>query len=72
MNDWIYGMIENYIYNNYIEDEELDELSIDELDKIVKKIYNCILDDVDLENDIKSVVQDGAEWYYSHEIKKGE
>lgn len=69
MNNWIYGIIENLLYNNNVEDKDLENISEKELDNLVEKTYNCIINDGDLENEIVHLIEDGAEWYYYHVVK---
>lgn len=69
MNNWIYGVIENLLYNNNVEDEDLENISEKELDNLVKKTYNCIVNDGDLENEIIHLIEESAEWYYYHIVK---
>ena len=69
MKDWIYGIVENLLYNNLVEDEELEHIEDEELDRRIQKVCDCLIDDGDLETEIVRLIEENAEWYYYHEAK---
>jgi hypothetical protein len=72
MNNWIYGIIENLLYNNLVEDEDLENISEKELDNLIKKTYNYIVDDSDLETELVRLIEECGEWHYYHNVKEKE